>query len=907
MKRIIILALAFFASFRVATGQVTNEHIDAYLWEHPLQQGLVLQPELVDQLVAEIQRIIDSGDFFFRPLPNDFGDQLEDSYFLYREPGRILQTIAMAYPYLDATRQNNLRTMVQQLFSNTQHRPWASVPGQSWLQYQLPLDEGKHRRPIAPTQVWGNVDFGIYRPTIQNVYNVWLYVYRTGDLASVAPYYNAIRDFYLSKVGNNHDQGRLYSSMNSHIGMARLAHLFGQQSHIDQARSNLASALNFGLNMDLVDTLARRGTQGWNGAYTFAYTDRAINRVNLNYIFLNISPEIGRYLQEYLPAQTEARHNTMLNRFPLWFLREAPYFNRWTGDESIGIPGNTFGINVPLERWFRNVDAETLASYMISSPVGIADSYWLEALIMAIEANASDVFVDVRDVPFETDIVQDFVWLGITSNDWHEPSNWVNSEVPGAVNNVIIPETVNSFPTLSAAGECNNLLILSSELGTASLIDNGFLTVHGVTVVQRYIGATNWNDSQHGWHLLSSPVQNQSIDGIWTPSGEGNDYDFYSWTDANVPLPWLNQKQPANQITHFVPGAGYLVAYQTADVKEFSGSLNTGNVNFELSYSNGSSYAGWNLMGNPFQSAIDWSLANKNAFQDDFAYIYDSNREGGPGYVPVGGAGATLSLIPLNQGFFVLANNNQNEQPYSILSSLRTHGGQWLKNPNYESIDAIELQLSHSNFFDRARIQLLENSQFSRDRKDALKLGSLSSQVPSIFSLSENGSQLEINSIPFWNYETSVLIGFSIPETGLFEIELTKAIGEFWSKNLVLEDLETGLVHSLDLNQRISFLATQNQNSPRFRLAALQPSSINHHNYKQPSILHWQGNLIVDLGENHYEVADLFLFDSTGRLVFSEKIRGNKQSIPVSLTPGVYLSMIIINSNQYISKVSVVP
>lgn len=155
MKRIIILTIAFFVSFQITTGQVSTEHLNTYLWEYPLQQGLAPDPQLMGELVAEMEKIIESGDLFFRPLPNDFADQFDDSYFLYREPGRILQTIALAYPYLEPTMQATLRTMVQQLFANTVHQPWAIVPGQPWEHYLLPVDAGKQRKSFTPANIWG--------------------------------------------------------------------------------------------------------------------------------------------------------------------------------------------------------------------------------------------------------------------------------------------------------------------------------------------------------------------------------------------------------------------------------------------------------------------------------------------------------------------------------------------------------------------------------------------------------------------------------------------------------------------------------------------------------------------------------------------------------------------------------
>jgi hypothetical protein len=40
---------------------------------------------------------------------------------------------------------------------------------------------------------------------------------------------------------------------------------------LPQQQPILPMHLNFGLQMNQVDTLAKNGTAGWNGAYAFAY------------------------------------------------------------------------------------------------------------------------------------------------------------------------------------------------------------------------------------------------------------------------------------------------------------------------------------------------------------------------------------------------------------------------------------------------------------------------------------------------------------------------------------------------------------------------------------------------------------------------------------------------------------
>jgi hypothetical protein len=894
MKRIIILTIAFFVSFQITTGQVSTEHLNTYLWEYPLQQGLAPDPQLMGELVAEMEKIIESGDLFFRPLPNDFADQFDDSYFLYREPGRILQTIALAYPYLEPTMQATLRTMVQQLFANTVHQPWAIVPGQPWEHYLLPVDAGKQRKSFTPANIWGDPNHGRYRPTIQNTYNVWLYAYRTGDAISVQPYYNAIRTFYDNKIGGN-DLGRFYGTMNAHIGMARLAQMFNDEDQVAAATTNLTNALNFGLDITDVDDLARNGTAGWNGAYAFAYDDRAIDWVNRNYIFHNISPEIGRYLNDYLQSQTEARHDYMMNRFPMWWLREAPYFNRWTGDEGIGTPSSSFGTNVPLERWFRNVDSETLASYMISSPVGVADSYWIEALVVAMESNAADVWVDVRTTPFQTDIQQDFVWSGNVSNDWHNPANWLNNEVPGAADNVIIPATAGNFPTLLATGTCNNILLGSSATGTASLIDNGFLTVNGTATVQRHIDAANWDDGNDGWHFVSAPVASQAIADDWTPAGEGNDYDFYAWSDNNSPLSWLNQKVPSNNLTHFIPGKGYLVAYQTGGVRAFKGGLNTGNVEVTLLRSPDSYWSGWNLLGNPYSSSIDWNLADRSLFEDDFAYVYNTSRAGGAGYELIDGSMAG-SLIAPHQGFFARAGETANGLNFSFTNEIRAHGGIWLKN-NFPD-DHLRLRLTNEDFFEETILRIRDGSHFERDRQDALKLLSFNPNVPQFYSITSNNVKVAVNSIPSIPDEIFIALGMLMPDHGNYTISITDIQGKFAEIDILLEDVVSGITQNLSENKVYRFNIEAGESNSRF---LLKFGTDNSPEFSAVHYVYSYGKTLFVL--NQKEEALVEVFNAFGQVVLSKTIEVGLTTIQTTLPAGAYFVRMTSNDETSSAKV----
>src|SRR5262245_15022599 len=58
----------------------------------PLANGLI------DELRAETQKVLDAGPL--APHRCVFADTMDDMYFVYWQPGRIITTLAFAYPYL---------------------------------------------------------------------------------------------------------------------------------------------------------------------------------------------------------------------------------------------------------------------------------------------------------------------------------------------------------------------------------------------------------------------------------------------------------------------------------------------------------------------------------------------------------------------------------------------------------------------------------------------------------------------------------------------------------------------------------------------------------------------------------------------------------------------------------------
>ncbi|MBW6460490.1 MAG: hypothetical protein K0B08_07940, partial [Bacteroidales bacterium] len=200
--------------------------------------------------------------------------------------------------------------------------------------------------------------------------------------------------------------------------------------------------------------------------------------------------------------------------------------------------------------------------------------------------------------------------------------------------------------SLNNSATLNNLTVSTGDftvVSDASLIING--TATSTVTVERYIAG--WTNDMTGWHLLSSPVAAQAVDPAFTDPTPGN-YDFYAWDEVSDL--WLNQKEPGNGITTFTPGKGYLVAYQTTGTKQFLGALNNADVVAgSLTLTPGNDYSGWNLLGNPFPSALNWNDGVDWIVPADIAGTAKIWNESTASYVDI----APDGIIPSMNGFMV--------------------------------------------------------------------------------------------------------------------------------------------------------------------------------------------------------------------------------------------------------------
>lgn len=468
--------------------------------------------------------------------------------------------------------------------------------------------------------------------------------------------------------------------------------------------------------------------------------------------------------------------------------------------------------------------------------------------------------------------------------------------------------TVNGI--LTNSGSASGLVVESD----GSLITNG--SISGTATVKREIASDN------KWHFISSPVTGQSIcDGTFAPltsnfnATTGGTYDFYKWSEPSVSgnLNWLNLKNSdwtLNTVNfgsnpQFDAKQGYLVAYSSSfggsTTKAFAGNLISGDQTVTL----GNTGTTWNLVGNPFASAVNWDGVDKSNLDGGYYYVYNEAKSGGAGYESYLDATHSTSgangKISSTQGFFVKASGTSLVLP----NSARVHNTNWMKNSDNKSVEKMVVRLSQSSYYDESYLIFEEQGNSGSDFYDAFKLMSLDPQVPQVYSLLEPGVNLAINSMPFSLDNFDVQLGAYFPVNCNYTLEVGGLESFPVTPDVVLEDLQTGTLTDMITSPVYSFQAAANEEPNRFILhfggiTGMRTMEAN----TDLKAFAEQGSIKVRY--NGKTKGQLVVTDIAGRSLYRSSITpGYEQRIDVKGTTGLYFVRLENSAGSTVKKVLV--
>ncbi len=479
-------------------------------------------------------------------------------------------------------------------------------------------------------------------------------------------------------------------------------------------------------------------------------------------------------------------------------------------------------------------------------------------------------------------------WNGTISKDWYNPSNWSNG-VPGSTTNVVILSGKTNYPTITSRASCNNITMETC----ATLLDNSLLTVNGTATVNCFISKYA-SGTDNMYHFLSSPVSSQAISPQFSNPTANTTDDFYKFDEGTYT--WINSRSTGNVYnpsfeSNFVVGHGYLAAYFADATKYFTGALNTGNKTLSINRTTtDATTSGWNLVGNPYPSNIDWDAASGWTKTNVSNAIYVAKAGGWATYVDGVAVNGGSRYIAVGQGFFV---NVTNVGPGSLAltNNVRVHNAAtFLKNT--KTANLVRIEVSGNGSTDEAVVRFVPETTTGFDsRFDALKLFNFNESSTQIYT---NGSlPLAINSL---NVETNkVDLGVRANAGGKYALTLTESNGlDFIS----LHDTKTGIYTNLKAKPYIYFFEP-GENETRFELLFKPISEIVTEN---PVAVVYSYGKTIGIGIRESEIGDIYVYTFAGQLVDARyKVSGTTElGIAVA---GIYLVKVMTDKDSVVTKV----
>lgn len=459
--------------------------------------------------------------------------------------------------------------------------------------------------------------------------------------------------------------------------------------------------------------------------------------------------------------------------------------------------------------------------------------------------------------------------------------------------------TVNGLVNLSNPG-CLVLASPSNHGPAASLITIGGISYSPLATaeVQRYI--ENWTGPTDGWHLLSSPIEDHLIiPNFIDPTPEN--FDFYAWDETTTF--WLNQKVPGNNITKFIPGNGYLIAYNTVDqLKTFTGKLNNLDINFtNLSYTPGQPNRGWHLLGNPFPSAVKWndghwSLTNVAAV----CKVWDEN---GGTYLDID----PNENIPAMNGFMIWVSESTNAIKIPLAARVHDVSTNWYKKSG-NSTDRPQLTVysTENNTYQRSVVQFNPNSSSGFDLScDSYFLAGID-QAPELYSVAEGNILLSTNTLPYTGKSTPIPFGFKKGSSVNYTLNVEGTENFDPDISILLEDKKLNTWQDLRLNPDYTFTSNTTDNPERFALHFGDAFGIGDKKDDQGFQVFTSGNSIfIESTEFAASGSEVRVYNLLGQEIAHTLIKDKHSRIDLQNPSGYYLVKIKNHSGVNCTKVCI--
>lgn len=349
-----------------------------------------------------------------------------------------------------------------------------------------------------------------------------------------------------------------------------------------------------------------------------------------------------------------------------------------------------------------------------------------------------------------------------------------------------------------------NLTLLSDSLRTAMIDGSGTGQVTGRLAMQRYFA------SGFGYKYISSPFISATVDQL------GNEADLLSpfpqvyYYDENRQYSgWVSYSDPSDTLE---PMRGYSVNTGNSQeplITDIEGVPNNGKISLTLYNHNQQYTKGFNFVGNPYPSPVDWNSEEgwtKTNIDDAIFYFIPGTDNQYTGTYSsyqnsISSDGTVTGIIDAMQGFFV----HVTDGTYPVSATLEINNNARMNGETKASAVSeskgttplVRISAGYSDnisSFDPFVIYYNANSTSGYDGQyDALKLFNTDNSVTNFYVFAEDNNKLSINALPF-TYDTlcSVRLGLKTEKNGEVLFTVKDVEGFFTDRTIRITDVYSG-------------------------------------------------------------------------------------------------------------------
>lgn len=579
----------------------------------------------------------------------------------------------------------------------------------------------------------------------------------------------------------------------------------------------------------------------------------------------------------------------------------------------------------------------TVSSYIGTGPIDIqAGTSARISFALITGDNLADVqnIADAAQIKFDQ---MHCMWTGAVDTLWTNPGNWHNGNLPTATKNVLIKPAINQ-PVVNSAAQCQDLTIVSgahlkvhnnqsltvnrmlTNLGEISVRSGGnlvqtassLLTGSGQTHVARTISSNPLNP----FHFMGIPVQSAGLNDIADDIGGFglNSYAVYDGINVDILVcnpPQLTTTTPYGNIFQYnetevvncmmegwevrttnttQAGRGYAVIVPNGNTVKNSGIAHNQDITFTgitRTGTNLTTMQGFNLIANPYPSAIDWNsfrAANAGQIQAS-CYLYNQGSwitydAFSPGQRISAMQGFEVEAAPAIGTYSVVFKNNHRTADFTnFYSDLAPY--------DY----MINVLVSKDGFTDASKIVFTPNATESFDFDyDGRKMTN-EGDKHNFFTLSDGGElSYSVNAIPALYEDLVIPAKLISTSAGNYHFDFQGINGLPPQFTTYIQDLNQNGSPIFNVSNGFTFHAAENTAyhfNILFKTKAQDVSSVENTHNETFTILNTSDLLQIQMLNSIK--ADLKLYTTEGKLI--EEIKNQSLfNIPTAnLSAGIYI------------------